>query len=67
MTLDKYMADWDRKVAETIERESAEDEPGVNLEKDSHEDVSMIQNDMQAFIFNAKFNNDFHAEYYDEF
>ena len=46
MTLDKYMADWDRKIAESIERQSAEVdaevEPGVNLEKDSYEDVSMI-------------------------
>ena len=31
------------------------------------EQTSMIQNDMQVYIFNAKFDYDFAINYYDEF
>ena len=31
------------------------------------EKTGMIQDDMQAFIFNANFDNDFKSDFYDEF
>ena len=34
---------------------------------DGYENVSMLQHDMQAFIYNANLNNDFNSDYSDEF
>ena len=31
------------------------------------EKVSMIQEDMKAYIFNTNYNNDFFSDHYDEF
>ena len=38
-----------------------------NTEKSDIEKTSMIQDGMDAYIFNAKFNNDYFADFYDEF
>ena len=31
------------------------------------ENISMVQDDMKAFIFTANFDNDFQGDYFDEF
>ena len=55
-----------------IPEEEVEEARKANQDKDwcdlsCAQKTSMTHNDMDAFIFNAKLNNDFHADYNDEF
>ena len=39
----------------------------AGFEKFEFKKTSMIQNDMEAYIYDASFNNEFVVEYHDEF
>ena len=52
----------DKKDEETLRREAEREEDLSFLDG-----VSMVQDGMEAFIFPANFDNNFQADYYDEF
>ena len=45
-----------------IKNRGKEGKPSSNIEVEVIDETSMVQDDMQAYIYNAKFNNDFDAD-----
>ena len=37
------------------------------IDPDKIEKTSMVQDDLEAYIYNASFDNEFHTDYFDEF